>query len=230
MIHDKTITCFIPAKGNSTRMFQKNIRQCDGLPLVGYPIMLHNTTDIFDDIVVSTDSEMVYEQANKCGYQSVYRRPASLGKETSDVWDAVRHYIGFVVERDMPCATDYICLLHPTSPCLRPKTLVTGITQMIESGHESLISVNKVSPYHFDSNDAPDFSMTTGSQFEEEHFCLNNAIHVLPWQAAAEGVSIYSTDWIMYPIPSDEGIDIDDEEDLKMAEAILQWRKTNGKT
>jgi CMP-N,N'-diacetyllegionaminic acid synthase len=226
VICEKTITCFIPAKGQSTRLPGKNVRLCDGWPLVNYPIDIADTCLIFDAIVVSTDDmEVGMVSQDTATDVSLHIRPPELCLPTSNVWDAVKHY----TEQRYDERTDYICLLHPTSPCLLPETVVVGIRMMIESGHESLISVSKASPYHFNAMSRPDFSVTTGTQFEDEHYCLNNAIHVIPWDAAAEGKSIYSTDWIIYPTPADESIDIDNEDDLEMAEAILQWRQHEDK-
>lgn len=226
MICDKTITCFIPAKGTSTRMAHKNLRQCDGLSLVAHAAIKAESCGIFDTIVVSTDSiEITLEASNAIDSPVlIHDRPSYLCTETSKVWDAVKHWIH---DGGKPVQTDYICMIHPTSPCLKPLTIVAGIRMMLESGRQSLISVTKASPYHFGSADRPDFSITTGTQFEAEYFSLNNAIHVIPWSCAAQGQSIYATDWTFYPIPADEGIDIDVESDLQMAEAILQWRMTN---
>ena len=48
--------CVIPARGGSTRIPRKNIRQFCGRPMIAWPIRAAIAAGCFDRIVVSTDS------------------------------------------------------------------------------------------------------------------------------------------------------------------------------
>ena len=51
------IIAIIPARGGSKRIKHKNIREFVGKPLISYSITAAQHTAIFDDIIVSTDSD-----------------------------------------------------------------------------------------------------------------------------------------------------------------------------
>ena len=164
---------------------------------------------------MSTES---YEAAEIAGARW-HNRPLNLCQPTSSVWDAVKDYM------KTAAMTDYVCLLHPTSPCLRHETLTHAIDSLTcHPVFETYISVNEVSPFSWVAGNRPDFSKAKNTQAYPPRYALNNAFIISTWRNMLTG-NIYGSKWAPYPIPADEAIDIDDETDLQMAEAILQWRQ-----
>ena len=51
----------IPARGGSKRIKNKNILEFEGLPLIAHAIKLALDTNIFDEVIVSTDDETIRE-------------------------------------------------------------------------------------------------------------------------------------------------------------------------
>jgi CMP-N-acetylneuraminic acid synthetase len=175
----------------------------------------------FDRIIVSTESK---EVATAAGFVEWHNRPDSLALPKSSVWDAVKHYMATATE------TDYIMLLHPTSPCLRPETVADAMKTMIdmEGAVDAMVSVSKSNPFSWSSAEPnPKFHTAIGTQFMVPRFELNNAIYIAKWGRLFEAKNGYELKWTPYMIPADEAVDIDNITDFNIAEAILQWRQAN---
>ena len=57
MIKNNKNICIIPARGNSKRILNKNIKKFYGKPLIYYSINLAKKSKLFDKIFVSTDNK-----------------------------------------------------------------------------------------------------------------------------------------------------------------------------
>lgn len=55
--------CFIPARSGSKRLENKNQEEVSGLTLIGWAILAAKLTDVFDEIVLSSDSEKYFTDA-----------------------------------------------------------------------------------------------------------------------------------------------------------------------
>jgi CMP-N-acetylneuraminic acid synthetase len=224
MIKGKKVTCFIPAKGGSTRIPDKNIRECDGVPLVRRCVLLARECGFFDNIVVSTDDEDVIGAA---GHVVCDRRRASLSQPDSNVWDAVVEYMDTATE------DDYLFLLQPTSPCVLPSTIKKICEELVhyEDVCDAIVTTSHANPYSWAAGATPpNFSKVKGTQYMIPRFQLNSVGYIAKWDKLFEAKNIFNLKWLPYWIDDPmEAIDIDDECDLNMAEAVLQWRRNNVK-
>ena len=225
MQNGKTITCFIPAKGSSDRLPGKNILPCNGVPLVRRAVELAHGCGVFDEIVLSTESRQVLEASSSNRGEGAlwHPRPEDLCGPRSSVWDAVKHYYRLPL-------FDYVMLLHPTSPCLKTETIKDALNSMIENEgqFEALVSTSRSSPFSWGSGEhPPKFYTVKGTQFHIPRFQLNNAIFIAKLDRLLEVKNGYELKWMPYMIPVDEAVDIDDETDFEIAEAILQWRQNH---
>ena len=75
------IIAIIPAKGNSKRLKNKNIRSLNKKPLIYWTIKHAQKSKIIKKIFVSTDSQKISNFAQKMNI-GVIRRPKKLGGET----------------------------------------------------------------------------------------------------------------------------------------------------
>ncbi|MCP4275666.1 MAG: pseudaminic acid cytidylyltransferase, partial [Gammaproteobacteria bacterium] len=65
----------IPARGGSKRISGKNIKTFAGKPLIAYSLAAANASGLFDDIIVSTDSDDIAQVARDYGATQIIRRP-----------------------------------------------------------------------------------------------------------------------------------------------------------
>ncbi|MEG3766896.1 pseudaminic acid cytidylyltransferase [Alteromonas sp. 14N.309.X.WAT.G.H12] len=118
----------IPARGGSKRIPNKNIRLFAGKPLIAYSIEAAKHSELFDDIVVSTDSEDIAQIAEKYGVSYTVRRPPSLADDVTGTFPVVQHAINQYQQDKGP--VNYVCCIYATAPFLQPDKLQEGYTRL----------------------------------------------------------------------------------------------------
>ena len=77
---------YIFARGGSKGLKNKNLLNFDGKPLIAHTIMNAVNSGLFEDIIVSTDSEEIAKVAIKYGANVPFIRPAKLATDNSSEW------------------------------------------------------------------------------------------------------------------------------------------------
>lgn len=111
----------IPARSGSKGLPDKNIKDLCGKPLMAYSIKAAIDSDIFDKVMVSTDSEEYAIIARKYGAEVPFFRSIATSSDEAATWDAVLEVLdGY--ER-LGEEYDSFCLLQPTSPIRTSKDI-----------------------------------------------------------------------------------------------------------
>ena len=100
----------IPARSGSKGLKDKNIIDLCGKPLMAYSIEPAIESGLFDQVIVSTDSEHYADIARRYG-SSVIMRSAELASDTATSFEVIADVLHRQV--NMP---DELVLLQPTSP------------------------------------------------------------------------------------------------------------------
>ena len=79
----------IPARSGSKGLRDKNIKELNGKPLLAYSIEAAKKSNIFDDIMVSTDSEKYAQIAKKYGANIPFLRSEANSGDKADSWSVV---------------------------------------------------------------------------------------------------------------------------------------------
>lgn len=79
----------IPARGGSKRIPRKNIKNFLGKPIIEYSIQAAIQSNLFDEIMVSTDDEEISETAKKAGAQVPFLRSIENSNDTSTTADVL---------------------------------------------------------------------------------------------------------------------------------------------
>src|SRR6185437_16168679 len=104
-----------------------------------------------DRICVSTDDERIADVARAAGAEVPFRRPAEIAGDSSSMVDVVVHALGWLEshERFEP---DYVLLLQPTSPFVRPEQIRESFELLVARDADSAITMievpRKCHPYH----------------------------------------------------------------------------------
>ena len=69
------IVAVIPARAGSKRIVNKNIKKFKGLPIIAWPIKAAIKSNLFDRIIVSTDSKKIADIAKKFKAEVPFIRP-----------------------------------------------------------------------------------------------------------------------------------------------------------
>lgn len=141
----KTINnlCIITARGGSKRIPRKNIKDFMGKPMIYYAINAAIKSEIFDEIMVSTDDEEIATIAKNLGAKVPFMRSKENSNDfatTSDVLNEVLltyKNLGFEIK-------NYACI-YPCVPFLNGEILKTAYKEFINSKCLELTSVVRFS-------------------------------------------------------------------------------------
>ena len=141
-----TITALIPARAGSKRIPGKNVKRFRGHPLIAYTIDAALRSEIFEDVIVSTDSDEYRAIALEYGASVPFVRPAEMAGDRSPDIEWVRHALGTLQEKG--ALTDAFAILRPTNPFRSAETIRRAWAQFVEDGEaDSLRAVEKCSQH-----------------------------------------------------------------------------------
>jgi CMP-N-acetylneuraminic acid synthetase len=140
------ILAIIPARGGSKGVPKKNIKLLGGKPLIAYTSEIALQSQYLSTVILSSEDETIIDIAKKLGIQVPFVRPFELSLDNTPSIDVVVHALKWYANQNI--FFDAICLLQPTSPFRTVNFLDNAIKKFIESGSDSLVSVQKV-PHEF---------------------------------------------------------------------------------
>lgn len=114
----------IPARGGSQRIPGKNIREFCGKPMIGWSIAAALESALFEEVVVTTDSEEIAEVARAAGASVPFTRPPELANNFATTIPVVRHAITALEEQSS--VAKLYCCLYATAPFATPDMLREG--------------------------------------------------------------------------------------------------------
>lgn len=224
---DDTILILIPAKGASTRLPRKNMRLLGGKPLLGWAIDSAQSAQLGPHVIVSTEDEEIAAYAESRSVE-VLLRPEKLAVDPAGVVDVALHAIECLRDRGREFKT--IVILLPTCPFRTSDDIREAHRLFKNKQAEFLMSVSmyshtpfaalKLNPNGCLEPHFPDYIGLKAQQMPAA-FRANGAVHVLDVAAFEHARSYYAQPLIGYVMPPNRSIDIDREEDLRLAECML---------
>ncbi|MHC8325607.1 pseudaminic acid cytidylyltransferase [Pseudomonas sp. LB1P83] len=121
----------IPARGGSKRIPRKNLKPFDGVPMIVRSIRTALDSQLFDQVIVSTDDEEIAGVARAHGAQVPFMRPASLADDFTGTAAVMVHAL-----KELP-AFDYACCLYATAPLLQARFLRQGFELLAQHPDKS---------------------------------------------------------------------------------------------
>lgn len=134
----------IPARGGSKRIPGKNIREFHGKPIIAYSIENSIDSGLFDEIMVSTDSEEIAEVAIRYGAKVPFLRSERMATDQATLVDTFKEVVANYQERNV--FFDNICCMLPTCPLLKTEIICEAYNKLISS---DFISVYPVVPFSY---------------------------------------------------------------------------------
>lgn len=222
----------IPARGGSTRVPEKNVREVGGKPLIAHAIDQAVAADNVDRAIVSTDDADIARVAREYGGDVPFERPPELATDTAPVSGVITHALNRAEDWDGPY--DTVCLLQVTCPLRRPGDIDGALQRVAAPGVESVVSVSEyVTPPQWAvasdeegyleeffghgelwaedptrSQDLPELQHPNGAVF---------AGKVESWRAYE---SFYTPRTVGYEMPTVRSFDIDEPWELELVRAL----------
>lgn len=215
----KTITAIIPVKENSSRLPGKNI-----LPFGGSNLLLHKIGQLkqveeLTDIIVSSDSDIMLDMAERAGVKAV-KRPEMYADESVPFG----RFLDYLCDV-MP--NDHFLWACVTSPLVEPylyRKAIKMYFEKLEEGYDSLITLHPMQSFFLDKNGPINFETGLGhknSEFLEPIYHFTNGINLAPKEKIAEWHYNYGPNPYKLMVDKREAVDIDDIFDYVQALAML---------
>ena len=139
----KKIIAFIPARSNSVRVKDKNIRNLGGIPLIARCILEAKKSNCFTHVIIVTDSKKYIKIANSYGAENYGIRPKNISnsKSPDQLW--VKWIIQKLKKKKI--SFDAFSILRPTSPFRTAKTIKRATKLFLKKykNYDSLRAVEK---------------------------------------------------------------------------------------
>jgi CMP-N-acetylneuraminic acid synthetase len=227
-----TALAVIPARAGSKRVPGKNVRMLCGKPAIAYTIEAARESRVFDRIVVSTDGEAIADVARRCGADVPFVRSSTLADDQTPVSAVTVD----ALERIDPAGErfDVVAQLMPNAPLRDAADVDASFRQFITTQAQAQISVSQYGwqPAWWAMQRSSDFRLLPlfpaevlkRSQDLPQLFCPTGAI----WWAQADVLRSTRTFHVDgrtgWEIDPSHAVDIDTEDDWRLAEALMQLR------
>lgn len=116
--------CIIPARGGSKRIPRKNIKPFCGKPIIAYSIEAALKSNLFDEVMVSTDDEEIAAIAKKYGAKVPFMRSAKNADDFTGTGDVVYEVLN--VYGSYGKVYDVACCIYATAPFVNETRLIEG--------------------------------------------------------------------------------------------------------
>ncbi len=143
-----SILCTICARGGSKGLSNKALRKINNKPLISYTVRQAVKSNIFDEIIVSTDSKKIQRVAKNYGAKSWFLRPKKFASHNSSKLLAIRHAL-YESEKYFNKSFKICVDLDITAPLRTINDIKKAIKKFKKNKFSNLISVcdAKKNPY-----------------------------------------------------------------------------------
>lgn len=218
----------ITARGGSKRIPKKNIRAFCGKPILLYSIEAALCSGLFDEVMVSTDSEEIAEIARAAGAKVPFMRSAETANDYASTADVLLEVLADYKKTGQ--SFDTICCIYPTAPFVTPAKLKQAVMLLEEKDVDSVVPVVR---YSFPPQRAfvvrdgftvmkyPEHAKTR-SQDLEPYFHDCGQFYCMQTSRFLEKKQIFTDRMLSIEMPEAQVQDIDNESDWELAELKYQ--------
>lgn len=213
----------ITARGGSKRIPKKNIKEFCGQPILAYSIKAALESGVFDEVMVSTDSDEIAEVARHYGASVPFMRSETTSNDFATTADVLEEVLN--TYRDKGKEYDSFACIYPTAPFVTGKKLAEAAELL--DGADAVISVVRFSfpPQRAfvvrDGNVAfqyPEYERARSQDLEPiYHDC--GQFYMCKSDIFLEKHSLILPNTRPYILPEEEVQDIDTQSDWEIAEA-----------
>ncbi|MFW5982997.1 MAG: pseudaminic acid cytidylyltransferase [bacterium] len=131
--------CIIPARGGSKRIPGKNIRDFLGKPIIAYSIEAALKSELFSEVMVSTDDEEIAEVAKQYGATVPFMRSDENANDFATLVDVLIEVINKY--EFMEKSFQNICCVLPTAPLISANQIKKAYFKLQKDDMDSICPV-----------------------------------------------------------------------------------------
>lgn len=225
----------IPARGGSKGVPRKNIALLGGKPLVVHTIEAALAAKRLTRTILTTDDEEIAAVGRAAGIEVPFLRPADLAGDRSPTLPVLQHAVAWLEANGLQ--PDAICLLQPTNP-LRGAALIDACIAEFEArGADCVFTTLPVPAEHnphwvYESAAGGSLRLSTGEaepiprrQSLPPAYHREGSVYITRRDVLMRQGSLYGQRVFGYPLDAALSVNIDTEDDLRRAEAMLAARR-----
>lgn len=220
----------IPARGGSKRLPGKNVMDFYGKPMIAWTIEAALKTDLFDVVLVSTDSEQIADISKAYGAQVPFLR-----KEHADDYSTVSEAtLSALIQMELHSGKSYetVVQLMANCPMRSAVSINSQVLQYERMTEMSLLSgfrYGMFNPWwaHYRDGERKvrrlhnEGDNKTRSQDLPELYCPSGATWITSANLLKTHRSFYTPNYDFFELTWQEAVDIDDLDDLNLAKAAF---------
>lgn len=233
MYKDRRILGVIPARGGSKGLPKKNLKPLMGKPLIVWTIEQAKGSKYLDQVIVSTEDEVIADISIKNGANVPFPRPKELATDDAKIIDVIIHAMDSL-EMNRDCY-DLFMLLQPTSPLRISEDIDCAIELLFARKAQTIVSVCETEHHPYGANILPadgnmqDFLksevINKNRQELPTFYRINGAVYLAYCDYIRTRKALIGDGTYAYIMPRERSVDIDSEIDFEFAEYLLEVRK-----
>ena len=239
MYDGKRLLAVTLARGGSKSIPRKNLIEVAGKPLIAHTIEEVLLVNCIDRYIVSTDDEEIASIARSLGAEVPFLRPSELARDESTSADALLHAVKFLASQGDNY--DYVVELMATNPLKRAIHIRECVELAVDNDDKACVAVHKLSDHHpsrikhiddgYLRNFYPEVPESRRQDLKPDAYIRSGSIYVTETDFLLANQSRYGEENTRaYVLPSEYVVNIDEPDDLYLAERKLENIKGEGKT
>jgi len=227
---NKQILCTICARGGSKGLPNKNLLEIGDKSLIGHTLTQAKLIENIDCIIVSSDSSKILEEGKMYGADILLQRSTELASDNAGKIDAIIDCVTYA-ENKLNKNFDYVIDLDVTSPLRNVMDIENCLEFTKNEVFKNLITVtnSKKNPYFNQieiTNEGPQLVKSAhnikGRQSAPRVYDMNASIYVWSKDFLINEKTLFSKDTIVYDMPEERSLDIDNELDFKFVKHLME--------
>ncbi len=226
------ILCTICMRGGSKGVKGKNLRSLHGRPLMEYTIEQAKESNIFEDIVISTDSLDITSIAEGMGLEVWFQRPKELSNDEAAKIPVIIHAL-HQAEDHFNKEYSLVVDLDATSPLRKVEDILGAIDHFKSQNSKNLVTVSpsRKNPY-FNMLEVNDKQVRLVKELDKplvrrqdapEVYDMNASIYIWQRSQLIANKPLINKDTSWYVMPEQRSIDIDTESDFNYVEYLMKY-------
>ncbi len=215
------VVAFLPVKGKSERIENKNIKLLDGKPLFLHTLEKLVACDFIDEVYLDSESDEIFQLASEVDCR-FFKRDEDLANNKTD---GNKLFLNEVKKVDGDIFIQILC----TSPFIEPETIQRGVELLKDDGsYDSVVLVRRDKMYtwnnetmrpHYDINNIPN-SFTL-----EDTIIETMGLYIVRKEAAlSTGRRLGENPYLLEAQPI-EALDVNYPEDFQLADLVAAGKR-----
>ncbi|MBL18394.1 MAG: hypothetical protein CMC82_01000 [Flavobacteriaceae bacterium] len=223
------ILAIIPARQNSKGIKNKNMTSLCGYPLIYWTIKAAQDSELIDKIIVSTDSSNIKKYSEKFNIQKTTFRPKKFSTDSASTHSVIKYELSQLKKKGYK--PDIILTLQPTSPLRNSSHIQEALKLIIEDENaDAVVSCVEI-PHNFSPESTMQiknkklveskFSLPIYNRKKKVKYFARNGAAIYATRSRIIEKKLFNENTIPFEMSLINSVDIDNTEDLKIAELFL---------